>query len=70
VARWTLGSTYLFPPLSPINWVPPSASVFAVRLLGRVSAARGAIVGGLFGAEMCLYLALAIFGAQASDPAP
>ena len=48
------------------------------RLLGRVSAinimsygarplgsALGAIVGGFFGAEACLYLAVAIFGAQA-----
>src|SRR2546421_3792318 len=48
------------------------------RLLGRVSAinimsygarplgsALGAIVGGLFGAEACLYLAVIIFGAQA-----
>jgi predicted MFS family arabinose efflux permease len=48
------------------------------RLLGRVSAinimsygarpvgaALGAIVGGLYGAEVCLYLAVAIFGAQA-----
>ena len=48
------------------------------RLLGRVSAinilaygarplgsAIGAIVGGLYGAETCLYLAVAIFGAQA-----
>jgi MFS family permease len=48
------------------------------RLLGRVSAinimsygarplgsALGAIVGGLYGAEACLYLAAAIFGAQA-----
>jgi predicted MFS family arabinose efflux permease len=48
------------------------------RLLGRVSAINilaygarplgsgiGAIVGGLYGAEMCLYLAVAIFAAQA-----
>jgi predicted MFS family arabinose efflux permease len=48
------------------------------RLLGRVSAinimsygarpvgaALGALVGGLYGAEVCLYLAVAIFGAQA-----
>ncbi len=48
------------------------------RLLGRVSAinilsygarplgsALGAIIGGLYGAEACLYLAVAIFGAQA-----
>src|SRR6202022_470990 len=48
------------------------------RLLGRVSAinimsygarplgsALGAIVGGVFGAEACLCLAVAIFGAQA-----
>jgi predicted MFS family arabinose efflux permease len=48
------------------------------RLLGRVSAinimsygarpvgaALGAIVGGLYGAELCLYLAVAIFAAQA-----
>ncbi len=53
-------------------------SVTPPRLLGRVSAinilsygarplgsALGAIVGGLYGAEMCLYLAAAIFGAQA-----
>src|SRR5215472_8728419 len=53
-------------------------SVTPPRLLGRVSAinilsygarplgsAIGAIVGGVYGAEMCLYLAVAIFGAQA-----
>ena len=53
-------------------------SVTPPRLLGRVSAinimsygarpvgsALGAIVGGIFGAEACLYLAAAIFGAQA-----
>jgi predicted MFS family arabinose efflux permease len=53
-------------------------SVTPPRLLGRVSAinimsygarplgsALGAIVGGIFGAETCLYLAAAIFAAQA-----
>jgi predicted MFS family arabinose efflux permease len=53
-------------------------SVTPPRLLGRVSAinimsygarplgsALGAVVGGIFGAEACLYLAVAIFGAQA-----
>jgi predicted MFS family arabinose efflux permease len=53
-------------------------SVTPPRLLGRVSAinilsygarplgsAIGAIVGGLYGAEACLYLAVAIFAAQA-----
>jgi predicted MFS family arabinose efflux permease len=53
-------------------------SVTPPRLLGRVSAinilsygarplgsALGAIVGGLYGAEACLYLAVAIFGTQA-----
>ena len=53
-------------------------SVTPPRLLGRVSAINimsygarpvgtliGAIVGGLYGAETCLYLAVAIFGAQA-----
>ena len=53
-------------------------SVTPPRLLGRVSAinilsygarpvgsALGALVGGLYGAETCLYLAVAIFGAQA-----
>jgi predicted MFS family arabinose efflux permease len=53
-------------------------SVTPPRLLGRVSAinimsygarplgsALGAIVGGLFGAEACLYLAVAIFAVQA-----
>src|SRR5437764_10264815 len=53
-------------------------SVTPPSLLGRVSAinimsygarplgsALGAIVGGIYGAESCLYLAAAIFGAQA-----
>jgi MFS family permease len=53
-------------------------SVTPPRLLGRVSAinimsygarplgsALGAIVGGFYGADVCLYLAVAIFGAQA-----
>ena len=53
-------------------------SVTPPRLLGRVSAinimsygarpvgaALGAIIGGFYGAETCLYLAVAIFGAQA-----
>jgi predicted MFS family arabinose efflux permease len=53
-------------------------SVTPPRLLGRISAinilsygarplgsALGAIVGGLYGAEACLYLAVAIFGTQA-----
>jgi predicted MFS family arabinose efflux permease len=53
-------------------------SVTPPRLLGRVSAinimsygarpvgsALGAIVGGMYGAEACLYVAVAIFGAQA-----
>ena len=53
-------------------------SVTPPRLLGRVSAinimsygarpvgaALGALIGGLYGAEACLYLAVAIFGAQA-----
>jgi predicted MFS family arabinose efflux permease len=53
-------------------------SVTPARLLGRVSAinitsyaarplgsALGAVVGGLYGAETCLYLAAALFGAQA-----
>jgi predicted MFS family arabinose efflux permease len=53
-------------------------SVTPPRLLGRVSAinimsygarslgsALGALVGGFYGAEACLYLAAAIFGAQA-----
>jgi predicted MFS family arabinose efflux permease len=53
-------------------------SVTPPRLLGRVSAINimsygarpvgaliGAVAGGLYGAEVCLYLAVAIFGAQA-----
>ena len=53
-------------------------SVTPQRLLGRVSAinimsygarpvgaALGALVGGIYGAEMCLYLAVVIFAAQA-----
>ena len=54
-------------------------SVTPPRLLGRVSAINimsygarpvgafiGAVIGGLYGAEACLYLAVAIFGAQAA----
>jgi hypothetical protein len=53
-------------------------SVTPPRLLGRVSAINimaygarplgaglGALVGGVYGAEACLYLAVAVFGAQA-----
>src|SRR6202011_813427 len=53
-------------------------SVTPPRLLGRVSAinimsygarplgsALGAVIGGLYGAEMCLYVAVVIFAAQA-----
>jgi MFS family permease len=53
-------------------------SVTPPRLLGRVSAinimsygarpvgaAFGAVIGGFYGTEACLYLAVAIFGAQA-----
>jgi MFS family permease len=53
-------------------------SVTPPRLLGRVSAINimsygarpvgaliGAVIGGLYGAEACLYLAVAIFAAQA-----
>ena len=55
-----------------------ATNILLPSLLGRVSAinimsygarplgsALGAIVGGLYGAEACLYLAAAIFGAQA-----
>src|SRR4029078_4352590 len=61
-----------------ISTTPLRESVTPPSLLGRVSAinimsygarplgsALGAIVGGLYGAEGCLYLAAAIFGAQA-----
>jgi predicted MFS family arabinose efflux permease len=63
---WVISTTTLRQSVTP----PP--------LLGRVSAinimsygarplgsALGAVVGGLYGAEVCLYLAVAIFGAQA-----
>src|SRR6478735_6483131 len=63
---WVISTTTL-----PQSVTPP-------RLLGRVSAinimsygarplgsALGAIIGGFYGAEACLYLAVAIFGAQA-----
>jgi len=63
---WVISTTTLRQSVTP----PP--------LLGRVSAinimsygarplgsALGAVVGGLYGAEVCLYLAAAIFGAQA-----
>jgi predicted MFS family arabinose efflux permease len=63
---WVISTTTLRQSVTP----PP--------LLGRVSAinimsygarplgsALGAVVGGLYGAEACLYLAVAIFGAQA-----
>ena len=66
------------PILWVISTVTLRQSVTPPRLLGRVSAinilsygarpvgaALGAVVGGLYGAEWCLYLAVLIFGAQA-----
>ena len=72
---WLLGAGLI---LWVISTTTLRQSVTPPRLLGRVSAinilsygarplgsALGAIVGGLYGAETCLYLAVAIFGAQA-----
>jgi predicted MFS family arabinose efflux permease len=66
------------PILWVISTTTSRQSVTPPRLLGRVSAinimsygarpvgaALGALVGGFYGAEACLYLAVAIFGAQA-----
>ncbi len=66
------------PILWVISTITLRQSVTPPRLLGRVSAinimsygarplgsALGAVVGGLYGAEACLYLAVVIFGAQA-----
>ena len=66
------------PSLWVISTTTLRQSVTPPRLLGRASAinimsygarplgaALGAVVGGLYGAEACLYLAVVIFGAQA-----
>jgi predicted MFS family arabinose efflux permease len=75
---WLAGLSFFLLGAGPILWVISTTtlrqSVTPSRLLGRVSAINimsygarplGAVVGGLYSAESCLYLATAIFGIQA-----
>src|SRR6185437_230729 len=72
------GLSFFLLGVGPILWVISTTtlrqSVTPPRLLGRVSAINilsygarplGSALGGLYGAEACLYVAVAIFGAQA-----
>jgi predicted MFS family arabinose efflux permease len=63
---WVISTTTLRQSVTP---PPLLGRVSAINILSYgarpVGAGLGAIVGGLYGAEACLYLAVAIFGAQA-----
>jgi predicted MFS family arabinose efflux permease len=63
---WVISTTTLRQSVTPprlLGWVSAiNIMSYGARPLG---SALGAIVGGVYGAEACLYLAAAIFGAQA-----
>ena len=63
---WVISTTTLRQSVTPPRL---RGTVSAINIMSYgarpVGAALGALVGGLYGAEACLYLAVAIFGAQA-----
>ena len=63
---WVISTTTLRQSVTPPSLLGRVSAInimsYGARPLG---AALGAVVGGLYGAESCLYLAVAIFGAQA-----
>jgi predicted MFS family arabinose efflux permease len=63
---WVISTTTLRQSVTPPSLLGRVSAInvmsYGARPLG---AALGALVGGLYGAETCLYLAVAIFGAQA-----
>jgi predicted MFS family arabinose efflux permease len=63
---WVISTTTLRQSVTPPNLLGRVSAInimsYGARPLG---AALGAVVGGIYGAEVCLYLAVAIFAAQA-----
>ena len=63
---WVISTTTLRQAVTPPSLLGRVSAINIMSYGARpVGAGLGAIVGGLYGAEMCLYLAVAIFGAQA-----
>src|SRR5665213_1716649 len=63
---WVISTTTLRQSVTPPSLLGRVSAINIMSYGARpVGAGLGAIVGGLYGAEMCLYLAVAIFAAQA-----
>src|SRR5436305_4867207 len=63
---WVISTTTLRQAVTPPQLLGRVSAINIMSYGARpVGAALGAVVGGLYGAELCLYLAVAIFGAQA-----
>jgi predicted MFS family arabinose efflux permease len=63
---WVVSTTTLRQSVTPPSLLGRVSAINIMSYGARpVGAALGALVGGLYGAEACLYLAVAIFGAQA-----
>ena len=63
---WVISTTTLRQAVTPPSLLGRVSAINIMSYGARpVGAGLGAIVGGFYGAEMCLYLAVAIFGAQA-----
>ena len=63
---WVISTTTLRQSVTPPSLLGRVSAINIMSYGARpIGAALGAIVGGLYGAEACLYLAVAIFGAQA-----
>src|SRR4030088_670584 len=63
---WVISTTTLRQSVTPPSLLGRVSAINIMRYGARpIGSALGAIVGGLYGAEMCLYLAAAIFAIQA-----
>ena len=63
---WVISTTTLRQSVTPLSLLGRVSAINIMSYGARpVGAGLGAIVGGFYGAETCLYLAVAIFGAQA-----
>ena len=63
---WVISTTTLRQSVTPPSLLGRVSAINIMSYGARpVGAALGALIGGFYGAEACLYLAVAIFGAQA-----
>jgi hypothetical protein len=63
---WVISTTTLRQSVTPPSLLGRVSAINIMSYGARpIGAGLGAVVGGLYGAEACLYLAVAIFGAQA-----